>query len=86
MVVGFAVDHAQGRLDNGVGLLVVEQSEVAVGLGSGLLDQAERLDKATRKALATDGKVVNGTLGLRAVKRLGRDFYIAEGVFLDSIF
>ena len=67
IIVGFAVDDAQGRLDNGVGLLLVEQPEVAVGLGGGLFDQAERLDKATRKALATDGKVVNGTLGLRAV-------------------
>ena len=85
LVVQLAVDDALRGLDDGLGLVLVQQVQVTVGLGRCLLDEAERLDEPARKAQVADGKVVDGTLGLRAVERIRRDAHFAQRILFNAI-
>src|SRR5690606_19586589 len=42
---------------------------------------SDLVDERRRQRLATDGKVLHGSLGLRAVIHVGRNAHFAQGVF-----
>ena len=64
----------------------VERAEIAVDLGRGALDEAERADELDRHALGADAEIVQRALGLRAPEAVGRDLDRPEGVALGAGF
>src|SRR4029079_7290107 len=54
----------------------VEQAELRVRLGRGLLDEGERPDERTWEPLPGDREVEDGALGGRAVQRVPRHVHL----------
>ena len=73
-----------GGLHDQLGDFRIELAKVAVGDGRRHLDQAQRPNQADRQRLARDREILNGTLRLGAVIRLGGHADLAHGVFLDT--
>ncbi len=82
--VEFARDDALGGAEDGGGLSVGEDAEVAVGLRGGGLHAPERLDEAAPEAQVGDGEIVLRALRLGAVEGAGGHLHVAEGVFFDA--
>ena len=83
VVVAALGDLGGGRGDR-LGDRPLEEAELGVRLGCGLLDLGERPQEAAREALAGDREVEDGALGRGAVQRVGRDLQLAHGVLLDA--
>ena len=84
LAIVLARDHLVGRLDDGLGLLGVEQLQVEVHLRSRPLHPRERLDQLRRHLLGADLEVEQRALRLGAPQPVGRDLDGAEGVLLDA--
>jgi hypothetical protein len=85
LIVEQAVGDLLRCLRNGVGLALVDQSEIAVGHGRGVFDGTQRPDEAAVEALAADGKVVHCPLGGSAVVRALGHLERTHRVALDSL-
>ena len=83
VVVAAFGDFGGGRGDR-FGNRRLEEAELSVRLGSGLLDLGECPQEAAREALAGDREVEDGSLGRGAVEGVGRDLQLAHGVLLDA--
>jgi hypothetical protein len=68
----FPVDHLVGGALDGAADLGREQPHFHVGARARLLDGAQRVDEAPRKADAADREVLDRALRLRAIKRVVR--------------
>ena len=79
-----AVGDVLRGCDDGAGALAVERAEIAVDLGGGALDQAERAHDLDRHALGADAEIVQRALGLRAPELVGGNIERAEGVGFDA--
>src|SRR3974390_2427376 len=84
MRVPLAALNLLGGLDNGVGGSSVEQSEIRIGFGGGLLDHGDGADESRVGAEAADGEVLDGASRLDAVIGVGRNFFESEGVFFGA--
>ncbi len=58
----------------------VQQTELGVGQGRGLLDHADGADEGAWQRAAADRKVLHGALRLRAPERIGRHLQLAHAV------
>src|SRR3974390_1617482 len=81
MLVPLAALNLLGGLDNGVGGSSVEQAEIAIGFGGGLLHHRDGADERGMRAESADREVLDGAGGLDAVINVGGNFFQAEGVF-----
>ena len=96
---GAALDHVDDELlvppagaqvlarrDDRAGLVLLQQAEVAVGHGSGLLDTGERGDQfgVRGQRYPADREVLGGSQGVHAVVGVGGDLPVAEQVVLDA--
>ncbi len=80
--VGDVLRHRDDRLR----AAAVERTEIAVDLGGGALDQAERTHDLDRHAFRTDAEIVQRALGLRAPQPVGGDSERPEGVAFNAGF
>ena len=71
-------DGADGARDRGI-----EEPELLIRERRRLLDEAERVEKPAREAVAADREVLDRSLRRRAVERVRRDAHLAHGVTLD---
>src|SRR5664279_3675560 len=83
-LVPLALLNFLGRLDDGIGRLLVYQTELAISEGCGFLHHRDSTDKRRMGAQSADGKVLHRAGGLNAVVNVGRDFFIAERVFFGA--
>ena len=86
MLVELAVGDVLRHRDDGPGAPGVERAEIAVDLGRGALDQAERVHDLDRHAFAADAEIVQRALGLRAPEFVGGDIERPEGVAFGTGF
>ncbi|GMA22440.1 hypothetical protein GCM10025864_01990 [Luteimicrobium album] len=77
--------HGVGGRDDGVRDVLVEDAELGVGAGGGLLDAGERLDVRALEGRAGDGEVLDGALRLGPVQGGRGDPHLAHGVVLDAV-
>ncbi len=80
MIVPLALDDLVGRLLDGVGQLVVQQSQRRVGPGRRPLDDAQRPNELPRHAQPADLEVVDGSLRLRPVVRVRGNAHFTHGI------
>ena len=84
MLIQLAVGDVLRHRDDRLGAPGVEAAEIAVDLGGGALDQAERAHDFDRHALAADAEIMQRALGLRAPQSVGGDSERPEGVAFDA--
>ena len=84
MVTPVLAKDLVARLDDRVGYTRIEPPSVAVGHRGGALDEHRGAHKCRVRAHPADRVVLDRTLRLRAVERLGRDLHRAERVFFDA--
>ena len=85
LVVVPAVGYLGRGLADGVGEVLVEQTEIGVDLGRRELDLADSANEGTWKAKIADGEVLDGPHGLCAVVGIRGDLELAHGVPLGSV-
>ena len=84
VIVEVAVDDVLGGGDDEVAHFGVELLEGHVGLGGGLLEDAESTNHAQRHGVVTDVKIQKRTSGLATVVTVGRDLEFTHGVGFDA--
>jgi hypothetical protein len=84
MLVVAPRQHLVGRLHDGVGDLRVEAAGLLVRHRRGLLDPDLRLHERPERLEAADWEVLAGAERLHAVKRVGGDLQLAEGILLGA--
>ena len=86
MLVELAVGDVLRHRDDGLGAPLVEAAEIAIDLGGGALDQAERVHDLDRHAFAADAEIMQRAFGLRAPELVGGDIERPEGVAFGAGF
>ena len=86
VIVEPALGHLAGGPDDNPRAAAVEQAELVVHLGSGVLDEAERVDQRPRHQLGPDGEIFERALRLRAPIAVGQHRDGAEAVGLGAGF
>ncbi len=82
--MGAAKYFITGGLD-GLGPIRVQQAQYGVGARGAALDPHHGMDEGAGHGPATYREVVDGALGLGRPEGVGRDFHLAETVFLDAL-
>src|SRR5690606_21184549 len=85
VTVVLAVDDLVRRRDDRAADLLVQQAELHVRLGRGLLDHAERRDETAREPEVADREVLDRPLRRRAPERVGRNLHLAQRVPLYPV-
>ena len=83
VVVELALDHLARGADDRVRPARVDEAELAIGLGCGQLDDAERMHERNRHAVFPNTEILPGALGLRAPIAVGGDLDRTKAVGLD---
>ena len=85
LIIPLAVDHFLGRLDDGVGTLLIHQAKFLIGLRGGPLHHPQGAYKLGMRAHAGNGEIVHRAHCLRAViglrwhlNKTQRVFFFAE--------
>src|SRR5207253_7662901 len=73
-----------GGLRDGVGLVSVQDAEIAIGYCRGVLDRAQRPDKTPIEALAADREILERSSCRRAVIGALRHFQTAHRIVFDT--
>src|SRR5262249_1644413 len=81
-----ALSNLTSSLANGSGERGIELTEVLVGHGRGLLDEAESTNEGARHPQTAQSEILYGALGLCAPERIGRNSQLAHTVALDPDF
>src|SRR4029077_20622454 len=84
MIVQLSFCDLFGCLHNQCASMIVEQSEIVVGLCSGPFNQTKCSNKQPRKPVTADGEVQDSALGRGPVKRRVGYMHFAHRVLLDS--
>ncbi len=79
-----AAGHLLRSALNGLGDVAREQPQLRIGGRGGPLDQRDGANEATRQGQSADGKILDGTLRLRAPQRLGGDIQFTHAVAFDT--
>ena len=80
-----AVQDLVAGLDHGIHDLFVDQAELAVADGGGLLDVGQAVDQLGMKGQTGDGEVFRAAQGLHAVIYVSGNFLGPDGIFFDTI-
>ena len=86
MPVELAVGDILRHRGDGRGAPAVERAQIAIDLGRGALDQAERAHDLDRHALGADAEIMQRAFGLRAPKPVGGNFQRPECVAFGAGF
>src|SRR6185437_640770 len=76
--------HLRCRTRDGHGKLGVEQAQIRISRGRGLLDERERTDKSARHAIAADGEILCSALSLCSPERFGGDLQFPHAIAFET--
>src|SRR5262245_46498712 len=84
MFIELAFDNLIGSRADGVSQALVEEAEIAVGLGGRLLDHGDGPDQGFRHDVLADPEVPARALGLRAPIGVVRNLDLSEAIGFDA--
>src|SRR3954453_4109075 len=84
VIVELALDHLACGAGDGRGPALIELAELAIGLGRGQFDDAERMDDRDRHPVLADAKILPAAFGLRAPVAIGGDLDRTETIGLGA--
>ena len=84
VVVPLALLHFLGGFDDGVGGLLVDQPELAIGFGGSLFHHGDGAYEGGMRAQSADGIVLHRARRLNAIVGVGGNFLMAKRIFFSA--
>src|SRR5207249_3499043 len=85
MLIEFSIGSFSSRVHDRVADAFIQEPKIHIGASGGELNQTDSADKFSGEAKIADGKILNSTLSLSSIKRIGRNRDFSHRIALDPL-